>query len=1511
MRRNGAVFIAVVLLFSSMCRKSMFLMSFVLLVTLVGNAFGAGGLTGDYYHTSAEQSGPPSDPWQTFVFSRVDAVVNFDWGTGSPGAGINVDDFAVRWTGGVVPLYSEDYTFSVEIDDGGRLWVDGQFIIDSWRDQSPTWYYSAPIPLIAGQEYEIKMEWYERGGGAVARLGWRSASQAQQIIPSSQLNSVFKQQWANNPDPPHQAIDVSVDANLSWTRGIYVLQDEVYFGTDPCSLPKVDTISAVLPAMYNPGDPNLIASTTYYWQIIETDANLLPWPGPVWNFSTVRGEAFNPIPADGDVIAGIEYPSGSGLLHTTLDFSEGPTTIVVDADYQTGYFSDDYSKVYNRDQDANLGPLPYPPATRYYVGLSSIPPYTQSLVRGTTYYWCVDGTDDKGNTFPGDIWEFGIQGYKAFEPSPPNQAIFVEPDVLLEWRAGYGANQHDVYMSTSWDDVNDANYNPLSQPPEFLITTMEPNHMVTGLPRGVKQYWRVDEVIGRELPFPGTIYKGDIWEFTTQMFGSEYRDKGYRYLSPVPMAEYIRPETRYILVRFEEVSPYDITNLPTFIEVTGDAGGPHTGQTKIATDDRTVIFEVLSGFSNGELVTVTLTPTVDPCAPGVVVPYQYQFMVSGPMPPPPSSVSAAHEQVLNKQVTPDSEWEVLTTEDMAMTAEGAVSAAALDEGMVMSNGVSVPSDFPQVVITVNNNPSPGYLFLEHAGFTMMLDNNGDPVWYRRGGGRDFKVQKNGMITWTQFNGVDKNFNNPRSYRAVNGYSTDDHELQIQEDGGYLLLGIRGTIVDMTLYHPSANPNANVNETVIQEFTADDELIFQWRAWDNFDPLDCEPHVANPLGSGFNFTHMNAIDIDYDGHILLSSRHISEVTKINRDTGEIIWRLCGTDPARSDFVFVNDPLNGFSSQHDIRSMGNGRYTIFDNGNLHSPRVSRAVEYELDLNAMTATMVWEYRDGKYTNYMGNAQRLPTGNTLINFVTASFPTLVEVDPNGVKRFEIDLIPGQDLYRGFRFPWNGIVDKPLLEIENQPDNLTLIFNKFGDPNVDYYRIYGGTTTQPTTVFATSTSTLKRLFEDLENGLRYYFRVTAVDIHGMESDYSNEESAVISFTEPGQIVILNGDFCQGQDSWIWEVGSAASAQWNIEGGVSHFDIANGGTQISDIQLRQAGMKLVRGKQYVFEFDAWSAIQPRIIEAKVGQDESPWTNYSKIGYSSITPNRKHFRYPFTMQDLSDYNARLVFNAGASDIDVYIDNVSLINVLPGDFDCDGCVRFDDLAVLTGEWLKEQGGLIVDLQGNGKVDFNDFAIFADSFMQPCSTTLVTEKDAKAVLVPTSDIGYNWIGNAEPYDETGWVRIGASDCPSGIGYENNPGDAVNYTDLIGHDVGAQMFGIMNSCYIRIPFTLDTDPNELNSITLKIRYDDAFVSYINGKELTRDPDKFAAPIPDWNDNADKIHNDSDAVLLQPFRVNRVDNPDVFNALKLGDNILAIHGMNASTGSSDFLISAELHAAN
>ena len=126
---------------------------------------------------------------------RVDATVDFDWGTGSPDPLIGVDTFSVRWTGKVQPLYSETYTFYTNTDDGVRLWVNGQSLINRWVDQAVT-EHSGTIPLTAGQWYDIKMEYYENGGDAAAQLSWSSPSQAKQIIAQSQLLAA-----AVPPDP--------------------------------------------------------------------------------------------------------------------------------------------------------------------------------------------------------------------------------------------------------------------------------------------------------------------------------------------------------------------------------------------------------------------------------------------------------------------------------------------------------------------------------------------------------------------------------------------------------------------------------------------------------------------------------------------------------------------------------------------------------------------------------------------------------------------------------------------------------------------------------------------------------------------------------------------------------------------------------------------------------------------------------------------------------------------------------------------------------------------------------------------------------------------------------------------------------------------------------------------------------------------------------------------------------------------------------------------------------------
>ena len=122
------------------------------------------------------------------VFERTDAVIDQNWGNGSPSSSIGNDTFSIRWTGKIEPLYSETYTFRTTFDDGERLWVNNQLIIDQWADQ-PATEYTGTIALVAGQRYDIRLDYYENGGSSSAKLEWSSPSQARQVVPQSQVYS--------------------------------------------------------------------------------------------------------------------------------------------------------------------------------------------------------------------------------------------------------------------------------------------------------------------------------------------------------------------------------------------------------------------------------------------------------------------------------------------------------------------------------------------------------------------------------------------------------------------------------------------------------------------------------------------------------------------------------------------------------------------------------------------------------------------------------------------------------------------------------------------------------------------------------------------------------------------------------------------------------------------------------------------------------------------------------------------------------------------------------------------------------------------------------------------------------------------------------------------------------------------------------------------------------------------------------------------------------------------------
>lgn len=321
----------------------------------------------------------------------------------------------------------------------------------------------------------------------------------------------------------------------------------------------------------------------------------------------------------------------------------------------------------------------------------------------------------------------------------------------------------------------------------------------------------------------------------------------------------------------------------------------------------------------------------------------------------------------------------------------------------------------------------GDIFIAQGNWIMVVDNAGNTIFsqYANGvanSGTDFKRQGDYLTYFVNnddsvvgagfgyYQVLDLNYTPIDFYTAV-GLQADLHDLQLLDNNHALLLAYKSHIVDLTAY--GGVKNATVYSCVVQEVDENNNLVWAWDSWDHT-PIN---YTNQSLTSSLvDYDHCNAVEPDNDGNILLSSRHLDSVTKINRTTGDIMWRLGGV---ANDFTFTNDA--GFALQHSIRRLDNGRITLFDNGRA-TRGYSRGVEYEIDETNMLVTKTWEYI-GPFAFCCSNVQTLDNGNRLINWGPAH-PTITEIKPDGTPVFIMDTQAGS--YRGFRFLANRVPATP-----------------------------------------------------------------------------------------------------------------------------------------------------------------------------------------------------------------------------------------------------------------------------------------------------------------------------------------------------------------------------------------------------------------------------------------------------------------------------------------------------
>ena len=310
---------------------------------------------------------------------------------------------------------------------------------------------------------------------------------------------------------------------------------------------------------------------------------------------------------------------------------------------------------------------------------------------------------------------------------------------------------------------------------------------------------------------------------------------------------------------------------------------------------------------------------------------------------------------------------------------------------------------PKFISTVYDTSTKGYFFFspvkigksgQIGGFSdVIIDAKGKLVYiknYEEGFLAGMLQQhKNGSYSYFFDNKhyvLDSLFRPTDTVFCQNGVFTDVHDLLILPNGNYALLGYVSTTMDLSelfIFKKNGSQgltSAMVKSGVIQEITPDNKVVFEWYAKEHYQFDDIDTFYVNNLYD-IDWTHFNALEYDLDGNYMVSVKHFNEITKVNRKTGAIMWRLGGN---RNQFGFLNDSLK-FLGQHHIKRLSNRFITIFDNGfNRGVFHPETAKEYRIDEFNKSVTLIWSHVNNpkQWSHGYGSVQRVPGKTTLISY-------------------------------------------------------------------------------------------------------------------------------------------------------------------------------------------------------------------------------------------------------------------------------------------------------------------------------------------------------------------------------------------------------------------------------------------------------------------------------------------------------------------------------------------------
>jgi hypothetical protein len=306
---------------------------------------------------------------------------------------------------------------------------------------------------------------------------------------------------------------------------------------------------------------------------------------------------------------------------------------------------------------------------------------------------------------------------------------------------------------------------------------------------------------------------------------------------------------------------------------------------------------------------------------------------------------------------------------------------------------------------------------------VIFDRNGVPVWWQRADPSPFNstLLDDGNLAWTRWYGDPFGMRDEsawevhtldgklvRTLRAV-GAPADTHDMEPLPNGDYLLITYRVRRgVDLRPYGGPAD--GAVADGEIQEQDASGRVAWRWNSKDH---VKIGENVRWPfyreIGDGtsvYDYFHLNKVEPDGDGY-LVSARHVDAVYRIDRATGNVVWKLGGTKRPQSLRVAGDDRDRLFSGQHDVQLLPDGTITVFDN---HTPGAPRAMRIRVDAAHRRATVLQQVGEPElvWSPAEGSARLLPGGDWVVSW--GATPLLSELRATNDPTWRLTLRHGQN---------------------------------------------------------------------------------------------------------------------------------------------------------------------------------------------------------------------------------------------------------------------------------------------------------------------------------------------------------------------------------------------------------------------------------------------------------------------------------------------------------------------